>query len=60
MRRKLVKGFVTYVCCKCGNVARGAPHRTKDGDYCKFVEEKDKCWVCNKYQWRKCILDERR
>ena len=58
-RRKLVKGFVTYVCHKCGNVARGTPHRTGEG-YCKWVEEKEKCRVCGEYQWRKCILDERK
>ena len=31
MKRKLVKGFITYVCSNCGNVARGTPHKTKDG-----------------------------
>lgn len=59
LRRKLVKYFFTYVCCKCGNVARGTPHKTKEG-YCKWSEEKEKCRVCGEYQWRKCILDERK
>ena len=60
MKRKLVKGFITYVCSNCGNVARGTPHKTKDGDYCNVEEEKEKCLVCNKYQWKECILDERK
>ena len=59
MKRKLVKGFVTYVCQNCGNVARGTPHKRGDGYYCYFVEEKEKCRVCNEYKWRKCILDEK-
>lgn len=58
-RRKLVKGFVTYVCKKCGNVARVVPHRTKEG-VCKHDEAKEKCDVCGEFRWRECILDERK
>ena len=59
MRRKLVRGFVTYVCSNCGNVARGTPHKTKCG-VCNFIEAEEKCRVCGHYRWRKCILDERK
>lgn len=44
---KLVKNFVTLVCKKCGLVARG------------FNDERNKCAICSKKSWRKCVLDER-
>lgn len=56
MNKVLVKGFVTFVCKYCGNVARNIKTHVCNHD----DEHKLPCKVCNKIAWRKCVLDEKR